>query len=154
MVYNIVIINKTNINNVYSNKYYDIIRQESLIGRGIHMKEILKDLLHCFILSLKIFLILVILGAIFGVISGLFKGNLNLEGVLGSVNRTAIRISCFGLAIAAIGFVKREMMEPLNYEGKWMEYFNKFNLVGVIFFISLFMLAYSTIIDLALFNIY
>ena len=118
------------------------------------MKEILKDLLHCFILSLKIFLIPIILGAVIGVIGGLVSGDLNLQGVLSSVNRTSIRISCFGLAIAGIGFVKREMLEPLNYEEKWMEYFNKLNLVGVIFFVSLFMLAYSTIIDLVLFQIY
>ena len=118
------------------------------------MKEILEDLLHCFILSLKIFLVPIILGAIIGVIGGLVGGELNLQGVLASVNRTAIRISCFGLAIAGIGFVKREMLEPLNYEEKWLQYYNKLNLVGVIFFISLFMLVYSTIIDLVLFQIY
>ncbi|MBU3189390.1 hypothetical protein K9O30_09790 [Clostridium bowmanii] len=118
------------------------------------MKEILKDLLHCFILSLKIFLIPIILGAVVGIIGGLLHGDLYLQDVLSSVNRMAIRISCFGLAIAGIGFVKKGMLEPLDYEEKWMEYFNKFNLVGVIFFISLFMLAYSTIIDLILFQIY
>lgn len=118
------------------------------------MKEILNDLLRCFILSLKIFLIPIILGVVFGVIGGLACGDLYLQGVLNSVNTTAIRVSCFGLAISAIGFVKREMLEPLNYEEKWMEYFNRLNLVGVIFFVSLFMLVYSTIIDLVLFQIY
>ncbi|MCB2299421.1 hypothetical protein [Clostridium tagluense] len=118
------------------------------------MKEILKDLLHCFILSLKIFLVPIIMGALIGVISGLLNGDLNLQGVLASVDRTAIRISCFGLAISGIGFVKREMLEPLNYEEKWMEYYEKLNLVGVIFFVSLFMLVYSTVIDLVLFQIY
>lgn len=118
------------------------------------MKEILKDLLRCFKLSLKIFLIPVILGAVIGIIGGLVHGNLNLQGILKSVDTTSIRISCFGLAISGIGFIKRDMLEPLNYEEKWMEYFNRFNLVGVIFFISLFMLAYSTIIDLVLFKIY
>lgn len=118
------------------------------------MRGILKDLLNCFKLSLKIFLVPIILGALVGVIGGLVGSDLNLEGVLGSVNRTAIRISCFGLAIAGIGFVKREMLEPLNYEEKWMEYYDKLNLVGVIFFVSLYMLAYSIIIDLVLFQIY
>ncbi len=118
------------------------------------MKEILTDLLRCFKLSLKIFLIPLALGAIIGVITGLVRGNLQVEGVLRSVNTTAIRISCFGLAISGIGFIKRDMMEPLNYEEQWMEYFNRMNLVGVIFFISLFMLTYSIIIDLALFKIY
>jgi hypothetical protein len=118
------------------------------------MKEILEDLLRCFKLSLKIFLVPLILGAVIGLIGGLFKGNLNLEAVLRSIDSTCIRISCFGLAISGIGFIKREMMEPLSYQEKWMEYFNKFNIVGVIFFISLFMLAYSTVIDLALFKIY
>ena len=124
------------------------------MGRGIRMKEILKDLLRCFKLSLKIFLIPLILGAVIGVIGGLVGGDLKLHGVLSSVDTTCIRISCFGLAIAGIGFIKREMLEPLNYEEKWMEYFEKLNLVGVIFFISLFMLAYSTIIDLIVFQIY
>ena len=118
------------------------------------MKEILEDLLHCFILSLKIFLIPIILGAVIGLIGGLVSKNLNLHGVLNSVNSTAIRVSCFGLAISGIGFVRREMLEPLNYEEKWMEYYNKLNLVGVIFFVSLFMLVYSVIIDLILFQIY
>ena len=118
------------------------------------MKANLKDLLHCFRLSLKIFLVPIILGALIGLISGLWGGELNLQWVLASINRTAIRISCFGLAIAGIGFVKREMLEPLNYEEKWLEYFEKLNLVGVIFFVSLFMLVYSTIIDLVLFQIY
>ncbi|GCD12513.1 hypothetical protein [Clostridium tagluense] len=118
------------------------------------MKGILKDLLHCFILSLKIFLVPIIMGALIGVISGLVNGDLNLQGVLASVDRTAIRISCFGLAISGIGFIKREMLEPLNYEEKWMEYYEKLNLVGVIFFVSLFMLVYSTVIDLVLFRIY
>jgi hypothetical protein len=118
------------------------------------VKEILEDLLRCFKLSLKIFLIPVILGAVIGVIGGLFKGNINLQDVLKSVDSTNIRISCFGLAISGIGFIKRDMMEPLNYEEKWMEYFNKFNLVGVIFFISLFMLVYSTIFDLVLFKMF
>jgi hypothetical protein len=118
------------------------------------MKEILKDLLRCFILSLKIFLVPIILGALIGVISGLVGGDLSLQGVLASVNRTCVRIACFGLAISGIGFIKREMLEPLYHEEKWMEYFYKFNLVGVIFFVSLFMLVYSTIIDLVLFKIY
>ncbi len=118
------------------------------------MRGILKDLWKCFKLSLKIFLVPIIFGVLVGVIGGLVSSNLSLQEVLGAVNRTAIRISCFGLAIAAIGFVKREMLEPLNYEEKWMEYYEKLNLVGVIFFVSLFMLAYSTIIDLVLFQIY
>ena len=118
------------------------------------MREILKDLLRCFKLSLKIFLIPIVLGVIIGLIGGLFKGNLNLQYILESVGSTTIRISCLGLAISGIGFMKRDMMEPLNYEEKWMEYFNRFNLVGVIFFISLFMLTYSTIFDLFLFKIY
>lgn len=118
------------------------------------MKEILADLLRCFKLSLKIFLVPVILGAIIGLIIGLVQGNLNVEGVLRSINTTCIRISSFGLAIAGIGFIKPRMMEPLDYQDKWMEYFNRFNLVGVIFFISLFMLLYSTAIDMTLFKIY
>lgn len=118
------------------------------------MKEILKDLLRCFKLSLKIFLIPIILGAVIGAIIGLVNGNLGLEGVLRSIDSTCIRISCLGLAISAIGFIKPRMMEPLDYQEKWMEYFNRFNLVGVIFFISLFMLIYSTVIDVVLFKIY
>ena len=63
------------------------------------MKEILKDLLRCFILSLKIFLIPIILGAVIGIIGGLAQGDLYLQDVLSSINRMAIRVSCFGLAI-------------------------------------------------------
>jgi hypothetical protein len=118
------------------------------------MRGILKDLLGCFKLSLKIFLIPLILGAVVGVIASLTKGQLYLQEVLGFVNRMTIRVSCLGLAISAIGLVKTRMMEPLNYEEKWAEYFSVLNLVGAIFFISLFMLIYSVIIDVALFKIY
>lgn len=118
------------------------------------MKGILKDLFRCFKLSLKIFLIPIILGAVVGLISGLTKGQLNLQDVLEEVNRSNIRVSCFGLAISGIGFVKTRMMEPLNYEEKWAEYFSVLNLVGAIFFISLFMVTYALTIDVILAIIY
>lgn len=118
------------------------------------MKGILKDLFRCFKLSLKIFLIPLILGALVGVIASISKGEFLLLEIFSSINRAAIRISCFGLAIAGIGLIKTRMMEPLNYEEKWAEYFSVLNLVGAIFFISLFMLVYSIIIDVALALIY
>ncbi|MCB2290493.1 hypothetical protein LGK97_12010 [Clostridium sp. CS001] len=118
------------------------------------MKGILKDLFRCFKLSLKIFLVPLILGAVVGLIASLIRGEFYLQEIFSFVNRMTIRVSCFGLAISAIGLVKTRMMEPLNYEEKWVEYFSVLNLVGVIFFISLFMLGYSVIIDVALFRIY
>ena len=118
------------------------------------MNEISRDLLRCFKLSLKIFLVPIILGVVVGLIYSLINGSFTFQEVIGFVNRMTIRISCFGLAIAAIGLVKRQMQEPLNYQEKWNEYFQTLNLVWVIFFISLFMLIYSLIIDFILFKIY
>jgi hypothetical protein len=118
------------------------------------MKGILKDLFRCFKLSLKIFLIPLTLGAVVGLIASISRGEFYLQEIFGFVNRMTIRVSCFGLAISAIGLVKTRMMEPLNYEEQWAKYFSVLNLVGAIFFISLFMLIYSVIIDVALFKIY
>jgi hypothetical protein len=118
------------------------------------MKGILKDLFRCLKLSLKIFLIPLILGVVVGLIASIARGEFYLQEIFSFVNRMTIRISCFGLAISGIGLVKTRMMEPLNYEEKWAEYFSVLNLVGAIFFISLFMLIYSVIIDVALFRIY
>ena len=118
------------------------------------MKGILKDLFHCFKLSLKIFLIPLILGAVVGIIASLIKGEFHLQDILVHMNRMAIRVSCLGLAIAGIGLIKTRMMEPLNYEEKWAEHFNVLNLIGAIFFISFFMLIYSLTIDVILFMMY
>lgn len=114
------------------------------------MKGILKDLFRCFKLSLKIFLIPLILGAVVALITSIYNGVFSLPEIFKIINRMIIRISCFGLAISGIGFIKTRMMEPLNYEEKWAEYFNVLNLIGAIFFISLFILIYGIIIDVAL----
>ena len=118
------------------------------------MMGILKDLFRCFKLSLKIFLIPLILGALVALITSISNGEFYLPEIFRIINRMIIRVSCLGLAIAGIGLVKTRMMEPLNYEEKWAEYFNVLNLVGAIFFISLFMLIYSVLIDVVLFAIY
>jgi flagellar biosynthesis protein FliQ len=118
------------------------------------MKGILKDIVRCLKLSLKIFLVPLVLGVVVGLIASIVRGEFYIQEIFSFVNRMTIRISCFGLAIAAIGMVKTRMMEPLNYEEKWAQYFSVLNLVGAIFFISLFMLIYSVIIDVALFKIY
>lgn len=107
------------------------------------MKYYLEDILYSFKLSLYYFTIPFVLGLIIGLIAYGF----NLTQILLWGCRLSEIVAAFGLALAAICFIKRDLMRPLNYQKLWETYFRRLNLAQVIFFISLFVAIISYTID-------
>jgi hypothetical protein len=107
------------------------------------MKYYLEDILYSFKLSLYSFAVPFVLGLIIGLIVYGF----NFTQVLLWGCRLAEIVAAFGLALAAISFIKRDLMRPLNYQRQWDTYFRKLNLAQVIFFISLFVAIISYTIE-------
>lgn len=108
------------------------------------MNSFIKDLLYCFKLSVGIFFIPFILG----IIIGLTLHGFNLKEILLWGSRFTQWVSALGLGISGIAFIKPKYMRPLNYQEVWETYFNKLNLIHVIFFISICIALYSYIIEI------
>ncbi len=107
------------------------------------MKNILEDVSYCLKLSIYFFAIPFILGMIIGLISHGF----NIIEILLWGCRVTELLAAFGLALAGISFVKKDLMRPLDYEKKWKMYFYRLNLAQVIFFISIFIAVIAYTID-------
>lgn len=107
------------------------------------MKKFLDDVLYCLKLSLYFF------GGSFilGIIIGLILHGFNFTEVAFWGCRMSEFLSVFGLALAAIAFVKKDLMRPLDEQEQWELYFRKLNLPQVIFFISVFVIIFAFIID-------
>ena len=56
-------------------------------------------------------------------------------------------VSAFGLALAGISFVKKDLMRPLDNQNTWETHFNRLNLAQVIFLISIFIATFAYTID-------
>lgn len=109
---------------------------------------VFEDIFTSFKISLKIYLIPLILGAVSGLIYCLVKDlPINIYTLLRSTVHIGIWMSCFGLFIGAVAFMKPQYMEPLNYQNQWRNYYKLFNLIGAIISICFLMLSYSLIID-------
>jgi hypothetical protein len=107
------------------------------------MKNILEDVLYCLKLSLYFFAVPFIIGIIIGVILNGFNIT---EALLWGCRLTEI-VAAFGLALAGISFVKKDLMRPLDYQKIWETYFNRLNLAQVIFIISIFVAVIGYTID-------
>lgn len=112
---------------------------------------VFEDIFTSFKISLKIYLIPLILGMISGLIYCLVKDlPLSIYTLLKGTVHIGIWMSCFGLFIGAVAFMKPRHMEPLNYQNQWRNYYKFFNLIGSIVSICLFMLSYALIMDIIL----
>ncbi|GEM_PF-375953 len=112
---------------------------------------VFEDIFTSFKISLKIYLIPLILGMISGLIYCLVKDlPISIYTLLRGTVNIGIWMSCFGLFIAAVAFMKPQYMEPLNYQNQWRNYYKFFNLIGSIASICFFMLSYSLIMDIIL----
>ncbi|WP_315118995.1 hypothetical protein [uncultured Clostridium sp.] len=107
------------------------------------MKDYIKDILYSIKIASFIFLGGFILGGVITLM--VTKGNV-LNSILWG-GRVAQYISFLGLFTAAISFTNENSMRPLNYDREWRTYYSKFNLTFAIFFISLFILIFSIIIQ-------
>ncbi len=108
------------------------------------IKDFIKDLLYCLKLSVGVFFIPFILGAI----AGMIMHGPNIKEILSWGSRFVQWVSAMGLGIAGIAFIKPKFMRPLNYQDVWETYFKKFNLAHVLFFISIFIAIYSYVIEI------
>jgi hypothetical protein len=107
------------------------------------MKNILEDVSYCLKLSLYFFAVPFILGMIIGLISHGF----NITEILLMGCRVTEIFAAFGLALAGISFMKKDLMRPLDYQKKWEMYFYRLNLAQVIFIISIFVAVFAYTID-------
>lgn len=107
------------------------------------MKNIMEDILYCLKLSLYYFAVPFIVGMLVGLILHGF----NITEILLWGCRVSEIAAAFGLALAGISFIKKDLMRPLNYQKSWETYFLKLNLAQVIFFISVFVAAFAYTID-------
>jgi hypothetical protein len=110
---------------------------------GFIMKNILQDIAYCLKLSLYFFAVPFILGIIIGLITQGF----NITEVLLWGCRLTQIVAAFGLALAGISFVKKDLMRPLDYQKTWETYFNRLNLAQVIFIISIFVAVFAYTIE-------
>lgn len=111
------------------------------------MGERMYDFFACFKISLKVYIIPIIIGALIATIYGLSKGNFNYILVLHWIYAMGTYISCLGLFICAIAFMKPKYMSKLNHEKEWNKHFYKFGLIKVIGYVSGMMLIYSVLLD-------
>lgn len=120
-----------------------------------NMQAYVHDFLYCVKLSLKIAIIPVIIGIVitFGYL--IIKGDpIHVSRILVGIRNTGIIFSCAGLFICAAAFLQpSKFLRPLNYNKKWRLYFEKFQLVGSLFCISLMISIYFLIFDVVLWNI-
>jgi ABC-type dipeptide/oligopeptide/nickel transport system permease subunit len=112
------------------------------------MNEKLYDLYTCFKISLKVFLIPSIIGIIIGVILGLKGDGVHIVTILSWIFSIGTWLASLGLFVCAIAYIKTDFLGDLNHQKQWRKYFYKFNLIGVIFWICIFMYVYLIIIDL------
>ncbi|MBD8047710.1 hypothetical protein [Clostridium faecium] len=111
-------------------------------------KLVFEDIFTSFKVSLKIYLIPIILGVIASIIYCLVKDlPISIYTLLRGPVHIGIWISCLGLLIGAVAFIKPQHMEPLNYQKQWRTYYKFFNLIGAIVSICFMMMIYSLIID-------
>lgn len=114
-----------------------------------------EDFVYCIKLSLKIALLPILIGLVATTIYCLISKNpISLYALLRGVRNTGIIMSCFGLFICALAFLKPDTLGPLNYQKQWRMYFVKFNLVGAIMCICTLILFYFLMFDLGLWYMY
>lgn len=120
-----------------------------------NMQAYVHDFLYCLKLSLKIAIIPVVIGIIITLGYLLIKGEpIYISRVLIGIRNTGIIFSCAGLFVCAAAFLQpSKFLRPLNYKKKWRLYFEKFELVGSLFCISLMITVYFLIFDVVVWNI-
>lgn len=105
--------------------------------------KLTKDILNCAKLALYIFLGTFIVGLIIGFIN---YGPSWVDVILWGV-RLSLIISCIGLAIAGLSFLKPSTMRELDYQSRWEQYYAVLNLTQVMLIVAIFMLIYAFILD-------
>lgn len=119
------------------------------------IEECVHDILYCLKLSVKIAFIPIIIGIIVTLVNLLIKGqDIELSRILMGIRSTGIVFSCGGLFICALGFLQPlKLLRPLSYDYTWQNYFKQFGLVGAMFCISSFVLAYFLGLDLFIYYV-
>lgn len=107
------------------------------------MKQFFEDILY----SLKISVYFFLPCFIIGILIGFFTHGANYVEIILWGSRFTEIVGAFGMGVAAISFVKKDLMRPLDYEDRWKLYFKKLNIAHVILFVSLFMVIISYTID-------
>lgn len=111
------------------------------------MKDTLKDIAYCLKIALYIFFAMFLFTIVVLLIVSQFKSDFSIREILVWGCRVVEYTSVFGLALCVISFTKQDLGRPLNYQREWEMYFKKFNLPFVIFFISVFLLFISFIVE-------
>lgn len=114
------------------------------------MKARLRDLLGCFIISLKIFLGIAVVGSIVGGGVCISKGNFEYTILIEWIYRLSIYVACLALFIVALGSLKSSLMDDLSHIDTWRTYFSKFNFIKVVAYIGIFLMIFGVSIQYVL----
>lgn len=115
------------------------------------MRERVYDFFNCFKISLKVSLIPMVIGTLIALIYGTVKGTLNYILIFRWIYAMGIYISCLGLFICAVSFMKPKYMGKLNHQKEWDKHFYKFGLIKVVGYVSAMLLIYAVILDYILY---
>ncbi|MEG0307812.1 MAG: hypothetical protein RR891_03150 [Clostridium sp.] len=120
------------------------------------VQEYTQDVVYCLKLSLKILVIPVVMGIVYGIGYLLINDQpLELVRICIEIRNVGIMFSCFGLFISALGFLRPGvMLRPLSYEKSWRKYLKKFGLVGTIFCTCGFLISYFLVFDLVVYKVF
>lgn len=113
-----------------------------------NLKSIGKDLLKCLEYSSVISVILIILGALVGVITA----GLKMISILESIKASLFIVGSMGLFLGALFILKHRTNEEEEKTAAWKEKFEIFSYREVIIVGSIIVLLYGCIIDSILFN--
>lgn len=116
-------------------------------------KLIIRDLFKSFKVSWIIYLISTMFGIIFGSIyAATTEFQFSFYNILRFIEASGVWTACLGLAISGIAFMKPKTMEPLSFQKQWRRYYKKFNLIGAILSISVYVLIYSMALNIMLWS--
>ncbi|MEG0672242.1 hypothetical protein [Clostridium sp.] len=115
------------------------------------MREIIKeniyDFFTCIKISLKAYLVLVVVAILVFLYQGIFGEGFNFIIILETLFTVGMCVSSLGLLLCGGAFIKPHLMEPLNSENQWRIYFYRFGIVKVAISICFLFFVYALSID-------
>lgn len=109
------------------------------------MRDVLKDMARCIFIGFKIASGAAAIAVIVALITK--------QNILSIIYNFVIYAGCIALSLAGITFIKPITQRPLDHEKDWKDYFTKFNIGVVIFFIGLTLLVIGMLIYAVIFYV-
>lgn len=111
------------------------------------MKDRLEDFWECVLISLKVFVVLFLIGILIGGVISLSRKAFDYTLMLEWTYKLGIYLSCFGLFLVAISMSKPSLMGDLNHMDKWRLRFLKFGFTKVVAYCSILLAIYAFVLQ-------